>query len=75
MMTTKQPDERLVRVLPDLRVCRAADLTGTFAECLVKQPAACRYAMPFGYSHLCGHPERGAIIDNTKRLRAQKQSR
>ena len=74
MMTTKQSDERPVRVLPDLQVCRAADLTGTFAECLVEKPHGCQYAISFGYSYLCGHPERGAIIDNTKRSRAQKES-
>ena len=74
MVTGEQPDNRQVRVLPDMQVCRATDLTGTFAECLVEKPAMCQYAMPFGYSYLCGHPERGAIIDNTKRLRVQRQS-
>ena len=39
-----------------------------FAECLVEKPDACPYAMPFGYSHLCGCPDRGAIIANTRRL-------
>jgi hypothetical protein len=71
MVTGEQPNNRIVRVLPDLQVCRADDLTGTFAECLVEQPAACQYAMPFGYSYLCGHPEHGSIIGNTKWLQTQ----
>jgi hypothetical protein len=72
MVAGTQPNNRLVRVLPDLQTCRAVDLTGTVAECLVEKPAACQYAMPFGYSYLCGHPDRGTIIDNTKRLQRQK---
>lgn len=73
MITAEQPNNRIVRVLPDLQICRAADLTGTFAECLVEKPQGCQYAMPFGYSYLCGHPDRNAIIENTKRSQKQKR--
>ena len=69
MVTGEQPDNRQVRVLPDMQVCRATDLTGTFAECLVEKPAMCQYAMPFGYSYLCGHPERGAYKGNPRKVR------
>ncbi len=73
METHNQPINQPARVLPNMRVCRAADLTGSFAECLVGNPVTCQYAMPFGYSYLCGHPERGTIIDNTKRLQTPKR--
>ena len=75
METRNQPNTPPVRVLPDMRVCRAADLTDSFAECLVEKPVTCQYAMSFGYSDLCGHPGHNAITDNTKRLRTQKRSR
>jgi hypothetical protein len=74
MVMGEQPNNLMVRVLPDMHVCRAADLTGNFAECLVEKPAAYQYAMPFGYSYLCGHPDRSTIIDNTKRAQTRKQS-
>jgi len=75
MEVSEQPDPPLFRVLPDMQVCRASELTDKFAECLVEKPGACQYAIPFGFSHLCGHPERSAIIDNTKRSQTKKQSR
>jgi hypothetical protein len=55
----------LPAALPDRQLCRAAPLTNRFAKCLVTNPMRCQYAMPFGYTHLCGHPERAAIVDRT----------
>lgn len=52
--------------LPDPRICRAKELTDLFAHCLVSKASACRYAIPFGFDYLCGHPDREAIIANTK---------
>ncbi len=59
---------RELRVLPDAAICRAEELTGNFGKCLVRQPFECPYAMPFGYVHLCGHPDRDAIIAHTIEL-------
>ncbi len=72
MLSNEDTNNRVIRALPDLQVCRAADLTGTFAECLVAKPHGCQYAMPFGYSYLCGHPDRNAIIENTKRSQPKR---
>ena len=71
MIPSERPDSPPTRVLPDMQFCRAADLTSTFAECLVEKPATCPYAMSFGYSYLCRHPDRRAIIDNSKLIRTQ----
>jgi len=62
----KKPDYQFVPILPDARVCRAAELTNSFALCLVKQPRGCTFAMPWGYEFLCGNPERATIIADTK---------
>ena len=71
--THDPPINQSAGILPDMRVCRAAELTDSFAECLVGNPVTCQYAMPFGYSYLCGHPERGTIIDNTNRLQIPRR--
>ena len=41
--------------------CRTFDLgLDGFTECLKVGPNSCRYALPFGYSFLCSHPELGS---------------
>jgi hypothetical protein len=67
--TSKQSKASITRTLPDKNICRASTLTERFAECLVEKPAACPYAMPFGYGFLCGHPDRDSIIADTAALR------
>ena len=66
MTMNKKTDYQFVPILPDARVCRAAELTNSFALCLVKQPRGCTFAMPWGYEFLCGNPERATIIADTK---------
>lgn len=60
-----------VRILPDPQICRAAELTELYAECLVEKSGVCEYAMPFGYGYLCGHLDRKTIIANTSNSREQ----
>ncbi len=64
----------ITHVLPDPQFCRAAELTAAFADCLVEKPLRCPYAMPWGYTYLCGHPERSSIVAKTKQLREQQRS-
>ena len=73
MVTSKQSSTPITRTLPDMHICRASTLTERFAECLVEKPAACPYAMPFGYGFLCGHPDRDSIIADT--ANSQEQNR
>jgi hypothetical protein len=61
------------RILPDAQVCKADDLTERFAECLVEKPIECLYAIPFGYSFLCGNPDRELIIKRTRPSKNQNQ--
>lgn len=68
-MMNKQADNLVASVQPDLRFCRATGLS-EFAECLMEKPAACPYAMPFGYRFLCAHSERSKIVANTKQSRS-----
>jgi hypothetical protein len=72
-MTSEPSNNQTARVLPDMEICRASDLMPEFADCLVERPTACPYAMSFGCSFLCKHPDRKTIIANTKRLREQNQ--
>ncbi len=65
--TMSQPSEPdPIPILPDPEICRAAELTEHFAECLVERPSVCQFAMPFGYKFLCGHPEQQAIITRAR---------
>lgn len=57
--------------LPNLQDCRAVALTALYAECLSKRPITCRYAIPFGFACLCGHPDRSAIVANTSEFLKQ----
>ncbi|MCA0445062.1 MAG: hypothetical protein LCH54_02410 [Bacteroidetes bacterium] len=46
--------------------CRAKAIGGTgLVDCLC-EGTICQYAMPFGYSHLCNHPEKHTIADSSK---------
>ncbi len=37
--------------------CQVVDIgIDGFAECLMSGPNSCKYALPFGYCFLCGHP-------------------
>ncbi len=37
--------------------CQVVDIgIDGFAECLMSGPNTCKYALPFGYCFLCGHP-------------------
>jgi hypothetical protein len=74
MATSKQPNNPTARVLPDRACCRAVPLTPSFSKCLVEKPATCPYVIPWGYyTFLCGHPDREAIVADTKQLREQNQ--
>jgi hypothetical protein len=55
-----------LRALPDPGICRAedADLAG-YAACLVSNPVGCRYALSFGFTFFCRHPERDQIVTRT----------
>lgn len=47
--------------LPDPALCRTQHVVNEFWECMVdhsKQIDCCRYALEFGFSHFCKHPER-----------------
>lgn len=61
-----QPYNRTFRSQPDPQSCRAARLSASLASCLSEKPNLCQFAMPWGYSFLCGHPDRDAIIANTE---------
>jgi len=67
-MTSEPLDSHTARVLPDMQVCRATELHPDYANCLVEAPAACPYALSFGYRYLCKHPDRKTIIANTPRM-------
>ena len=54
------------RRLPDPAICRAKHAGfDDYADCLVDAPDDCRYALRFGFRHLCQHPERAEIIART----------
>lgn len=74
-METRKTNVRTGRRLPDVQVCRAVPLTERFAECLVAKPVDCPYAIPFGFSFMCGNPDHEAIIANTKRAVAAQRER
>ncbi len=45
---------------PDPALCRTQRVVNDFWECLVdhsNRGISCRYALEFGYSHFCKHPE------------------
>jgi hypothetical protein len=48
------------RLLPDPETCRTRYLGPTldFSECLVNNPLVCKYAVKFGKSFFCRHPDR-----------------
>jgi hypothetical protein len=48
------------RRLPDPEQCRTRHLGQTldFSECLVENPDGCEYALRFGRSVFCRHPDR-----------------
>lgn len=51
---------------PEMGTCRARTIGGTgLVDCLCVGPH-CQYAMPFGYSHLCNHPEKHLIAELSK---------
>ena len=70
MAMARQFNNQAVQALPDPSVCRAVELN-EFAECLTDKPAACKYAIPFGFTFLCAHPDRNAIIANARQYRSQ----
>lgn len=46
--------------------CRAKAIGGTgLVDCLC-EGTICQYAMPFGYTHLCNHPDKHTIADASK---------
>ena len=47
------------RVLPDPNICRTRPIgeIRSFAMCLVSNPSSCLYAMSYGSSYLCRHPQ------------------
>jgi len=68
-MTSESLNDPTARVLPDMQICRATELIPDFANCLVEKPTTCPYAMSFGNSFLCKHPDHCTIVANTKRKR------
>jgi hypothetical protein len=59
-----------LEALPDIRSCRAAELSiADFAECLVSNQF-CVYSLTFGNGFLCKHPRRSEIVRNTRKLSA-----
>jgi hypothetical protein len=53
-----EPHSHLPLVLPDPSICRTeaiGEIKG-FATCLVNRPNLCRFAMGYGDSFLCRHP-------------------
>jgi hypothetical protein len=54
------------RVPPDLARCRAqAAGFGDYADCLTPGGCNCEYALHFGVTYLCLHPERRQIVART----------
>ena len=55
--------------LPDPGLCRTQQVVSDLWECLVDlsgNAIVCRYALVFGYSHFCRHPENKAFVDTEK---------
>ena len=57
-MSADAESRKKIGALPDLKVCRVKDVVSGLSECLTENPGMCRYAVPFGYSFFCLHPER-----------------
>ena len=61
-MQTEHLESRF-RVLPDVKICRTESMgIDYFTKCLVEHPEECSFAMFFGYSFFCRHPDREKLI-------------
>jgi hypothetical protein len=59
------PDSK--RALPDPEICRAKHAGfGDYVDCQVPNPDRCIYALSFGGSYFCLHPERFEIVARTE---------
>ena len=61
-----QPGPKPTRKLPDPAVCRARNLgNDDLFDCLISAPYECQYALHYGDSFFCRHPERKEIAART----------
>jgi hypothetical protein len=67
---TKSEDEN-VDDFPDVENCQAKQFSSCdykLVECLAKQHPTCNFAIQFGYTSLCHHPQRRKIIEKINAL-------
>jgi|GEM_PF-2412539 hypothetical protein len=51
------------RKLPDVEICQIKEMgISNFDQCLIDNPVACFYALPFGNAHFCRFPQRKELF-------------
>jgi len=61
-----RPASKPERRFPDITTCRGKGSFGDYVECLVPNPGCCDYALSFGYSYYCLHPQHAEIVARTE---------
>lgn len=69
------PEESNTKAQINILDCRAGrPVAQGFAECLRSGPNTCKYALPFGYCFLCGHPRLEEILEHTTKVEQGEKS-
>ncbi|MCX6900599.1 MAG: hypothetical protein NT105_18115 [Verrucomicrobia bacterium] len=64
-----------VRHLPDPAICRAEIVKQTgLVKCLVDSPQDCVWAVEYGGTHHCGHPDRHKFVAHTAAEKRAKKA-
>jgi len=63
-------------VLPDPAICRVKRFAIGYCDCLVDDPASCKYALHYGEGHFCRNPDpkKNARWHGSRKLRISHES-